>query len=1112
MLKYYPKITFFVLVIFSFISCQTQTDEEKEQEITPLFSLLSPEKTNITFVNKLTEGLNTNVLMYEYFYNGGGVAIGDLNGDGLDDIYFTGNMSSNKLYLNKGNMVFEDITSVSGATGRTGPWKTGVNMADVNGDGLLDIYVCYSGNLRPEKRKNQLFINEGNNEAGIPQFSEQAEKFNIASSSTSTQGAFFDFDNDGDLDLFLLNHNHKSLPVLDEASTAEIMKTQDPAGSQFFRNDNGKFTEITQEAGIQNSALSYGLGIGAADINGDGWTDLYICNDYTAPDYLYINNQDGTFSDQIGKSLGHTSHFSMGNDIADINNDGLLDLYTLDMLPEDNKRQKLLMAPDNYEKFDFKVNVGFHYQYMRNMLQVNNGNETFSEIGQLSGISNTDWSWSAQFADFDNDGWKDLYITNGYLKDYTNMDFLKFMGDYVQNNDGNIRRQNVLDLVKQIPSSSLYNYMFKNNGDLTFEKISEDWGLNYASTSNGAAYADLDNDGDLDLVVNNINLEAFVFENQSNKQLSNNYLKVKLLGEKQNKFGLGTKITLYNGDQVYFQEQMPTRGYQSSISPVLHFGLGKADVLDSIQVEWLSGKVQVLRNVQTNQTLTISAADASEKELNKQPSQSYFVHTTSPISSKTSTNKINDFKRQPLMVNPLSFNSPIMVNGDVNGDGLEDIFVGGGLGDAGTLFLQNKNGGFDTKITNEFLEDKDSEDTDATFIDVNGDGHLDLYVCSGGYANFMPQDKKLQDRIYINDGKGNLKKSPESLPQMLISSSCVTSADINNDGAADLFVGGRVIPGAYPAMPESTILINDGKGKFSDQTSAYSPGLKNIGLVTDAEWTDLENDGQLELVIVGEWMPVHVFSLTNQQLQESTSKYFDKNYSGWWNKLLVDDLNGDGKMDLVIGNQGTNTQIHASPNEPTEIIFKDFDGNGSIDPILCCYIQGENYPYVTRDELLDQIAKMRTKFNSYKGYADAKINDIFTEDELEGATTLSANYLKTAVFLSNNSGKFKEADLPIQAQSSPVLAISSTDYNGDGIKDLILCGNIEKARLRFGKYDANYGILLEGNGQGGFHYIPQQKSGFELKGDVRSILQINDKWLFGINQKGIVAYRRSTNI
>ncbi len=1109
------------LLVFVICGCKEKSENEKSPENVPaLFSLVSPDSSNIHFSNNLTEAQNTNVLLYEYFYNGGGVAVGDLNNDGLEDIYFTANMSDSKLYLNKGNFKFEDITLASGVNTRAAPWKTGVTIADVNGDGKRDIHISYSGNVRATNRINKLFINQGNNPQGVPLFEEMAEKYGLADSSYTTQVFFFDFDKDGDLDMFSLNHNPSSLPIMDESRTADLLSKPNPLiGVRMFENRDNFFTDITEKTGISSSMLTYGLGAGIADIDGDGWQDIYIANDYNFPDFIYINNHKGGFENKLASMVGHTSQSSMGNNVSDINNDGLPDIIVLDMLPEDNRRKKLLMSPDNYEKFDLFVRSGFYYQYMRNMLQLNNGDGTFSEIGQLAGISNTDWSWAPLVADFDNDGWKDLFITNGYLRDFTNMDFLKFMNDYVASK-GRLSSEDVLEILRKMPSSNVTNYAYKNKGDLSFENVGKNWGINTPTNSNGAVYADLDNDGDLDLVVNNINQPAGVFRNGSDKSGSN-FISLKLTGEGKNTDGLGAKLFLYNDNKIQYAEQMPARGYQSTVSSRIHFGVGKSESVDSLKIVWLSGKQQVITNPAINKLTELKESEGlkvSDKRTFPVRIKPVFKEEQSSIGLTASTQTFNDFKRQPLLVGSLSVVGPCLVKADVNNDGLEDVYAGGDRGVAGTVYLQQKNGTFSKKSNADFEKDNAYVDADAIFFDANKDGSLDLYVASGGYHDFQPGDVLLEDRLYINDGKGEFKRSADALPSMKVSKGSVAATDINGDGYDDLFVGGRVIPGRYPETPESFLLINDGKGKFTNQIASIAPALQKIGMVTDAAFVDLNGDNQKELVIAGEWMPLTVFGKSGNiagnnsannssvKFENKTTVFFDKEFKGWWNTILITDLNKDGKPDLVAGNMGLNTQCKVSDKEPAEMFFSDFDNNGSVDPILNFYIQGKSYPYVTRDELLDQMSSMRTRFPDYKSYADLTMNEIFTNEERKNVSKLEANYLSTAIFLLEN-GKFKMQSLPVQSQFSPVHSITEIDFDKDGNMDLLLGGNQNMARLSFGKSDANYGQLFRGNGKGQFEYVPQPKSGFHIRGDVRSLLTVGDRVVVGIHQSPVKMYK-----
>lgn len=1100
------------LCVFVFLAgCTSREQAERSPVQTKLFTLLLPEQSGIDFNNRLSERAtpHQNVLTFEYFTNGAGVAVGDLNGDGLDDIFFTGNMSYNRLYLNKGNLTFDDITEVSGVAGRRDTWKTGVTMADVNGDGRLDIYVCYSGNLPLERRIDELYINEGNDEAGVPRFTEQAEAFGLANPHSSNQAYFFDFDRDGDLDLFLLTHNVKKTPRRDHEGTRQQLEMDDPVnGNRFYENRDGIFHDITTEIGIQSSELTYGLGAAISDFNGDGWMDLYVGNDYSPPDYLYINQTNGKFADDLKSRIGHTSDASMGIDVADINNDALPDIVVLDMLGDSNHRQKKLFVPNDKNLHHMMVTSGFHHQYMRNMLQLNNGDGTFSEIGQLAGVSNTDWSWSPLLADYDNDGYKDLFVSNGILYDMIDQDYLHFKWTYIQDMEYDLTPEDVAFMMSRLPTTPVENYAFRNNGNLQFEDVSSEWGLDRVMMSNGAAYTDLDNDGDLDLVTNNVNGPASIFENRATDVTGSNYLKIDLKGDAPNTYGIGARITLFAGGQKQYLEQFPTRGYLSSVSPTLHFGLGAVEEVDSLQVVWPDGRKQTIRSISANQRLTVRQDEAAEFDTPPAPVSPVYEAISSPIPFVHQMGgRIDDFVRQPLMVNPKSFSGPVLATADVNGDGLLDVFVGGGEGQSSVLYLQRQGGQFTAANQQAFESDRRSSDIDAAFADFNGDGFTDLYVASGGYGLFGPDDAALQDRVYVNDGKGNFKKLDGALPEMRTSTCGAAVSDINGDGFLDLFVGGYVVPGRYPEPPRSYVLINDGQGHFEDRTEDIGGALKNIGMVNDAAWHDLDGDGRDELIVVGEWMPISIFENTGGELVNVTERYFDWPRTGLWNKLLVDDFNRDGAADLVVGNLGLNSQLRARENEPAELYYADFNGDGSIDPILTYYIHGISYPHMTLDELADQMFFIARRFPTYASYADAKLQDVFTPEELSKARKLEARVLETSLFMGRPGAGFEKKELPIQAQFAPVFAIGTTDYDGDGNTDLILGGNISEARIRFGKYDANYGMLLKGDGNGSFEYIPQYESGLTLGGDVRSFVSVGDMLFAGINRGAVQAYR-----
>jgi hypothetical protein len=1045
-----------------------------------LFRSLSAKETGISFSNDINETENLNVLAYEYFYNGGGVAAGDINNDGLEDLFFTANMKPNKLFLNLGGMKFKDITKEAGVEGRNNAWKTGVTMADVNGDGLLDVYVCYSGKVSDEARRNQLFINKGNGK-----FSEEGKQFGLDDKSYSTQAAFFDFDNDGDLDMFLLNHSTKKIDNMELARYRNEVDSL--AGSKLYENRNNRFVDVSAKAGIRQNPLNFGLGIAVADINKDGWQDVYVSNDYNEPDYLYLNKGDGTFKDDAQNCLSHLSHFSMGVDIADFNNDGLPDIMTLDMLPEDNRRQKLLQLQENYESFQLMQSQGLYKQYMRNMLHLNNGDGTFSEIAQASGVSNTDWSWTPLFADFDNDGYKDLFVTNGYLRDYTNKDFLRYWGDYKIKKAMDREPTKLMDLVTAMPSTTLYNYIFKNNKDLTFSNQKAEWGMNEPGISSGAVFADLDNDGDLDLIVNRINQNAGIYQNRQQEEKKKPFLSIRLRYKDANTNAVGSRIYVYSNGIKQYGEVNPNRGYLSCLPLAAHFGFGETAKVDSINVIWPDGTSQFLSNVSVNQSLTVTYSNTVKPIKHQTASRTVFSKGNDVLNYKNISFDENDFKRQPLMMFMYSKTGPVTAKADVNKDGLDDLFVSGDKTNPGKIYVQQKNGTF-APINGLTVGDETISATSAAaFADVNNDGYVDLYVAKGGYSLFEPNTAALQDELYLNDGKGSFSIAAGALPDVSESAkSCVRACDYDKDGDIDFFVGGRVVPGRYPMAPVSYLLNNDGKGKFAVINTAFS----QIGMVTDAQWADLNDDGKQDLVLCGEFMPVSIFINSTTGFTNKTAEYFSQPDNGLWHSLNVADLDGDKKPDITAGNIGRNTQIHFSAKEPAELYFSDFDGNGSIDPFLNFYVQGTSYPFVSRDELNDQIYGMRKKFTSYKDYSGAVMSNIFSTDDLAKAGKLMATECNTVCYL-NRNGKFEKLILPVEAQFSAITKIMANDFDGDGKQDVLLLGNRSDNRLKIGSIDANYGCLMKGIGNGQFAYVPQTRSGLSVKGDVKSAEIIN---------------------
>ena len=1100
------------ILVFSFaacliFSCGPHAEKNGEMSVSkPLFEEIAAKKTGITFQNTLVADYDMNAMEYNYFYNGGGVAAADFNNDGLTDLYFTGNQVSGKLYLNKGNFKFDDVTDKAGL--ETTNWATGVAVADVNNDGLPDLYISYAGYNDSQKRKHQLFINKGIDAKGIPHFIDEAEKFGLADTSYSTQACFLDYDRDGDLDLILINHTQdKTNPNYPMPKNDKIMA---PECSRLYRNDNGHFTDVSTSSGL--TSKGYGLGICISDINQDGWPDIYITNDFSFDDVLYINNGNGTFTDNLDKYIRHTSRFSMGVDIADYNNDSNPDIITLDMLPESNERQKMMNSAMNNERFNYSLSLGYSPQYSRNMLQLNNGRDaeghySFSEIGQLAGVAMTDWSWGPLFADFDNDGWKDLFISNGIPLDITNNDFIAFRSNAIRNfTDYAALKKTILGKIGTLKPVEKSNFIFKNQGDLTFKDQSLAWGMLNKGFHNGVVYVDLDNDGALDLVTNNINDYPSIYQNNSNTLLFNNYIRLKLEGP----FSIGSKISINCKGKKQFIEHNLVRGFQSSQDPIEHFGLGKENSIDTLQIVWLDGKEQQLVNIRANQLITLNYKDAipknadsgklknskqartaPTKNFNKgQKSSTVFtdITETSGINFTHVENKFEDFDFEPLLPHRFSLEGPYMGVGDVDKNGQEDLWIGGPHNLSGKLFLQQTNGTFIMKN----MPDSVYEDTGGLFFDANGDKNMDLYVVSGG-NEFKPNSASYQDRLYINDGKGNFKRDKDALPKETTSGSCVVACDFNKDGAIDLFVGGRVIPGSYPLTPRSYILQNDGKGRFQDVTSLVGPELMNIGLVTTAIWSDFDNDGWTDLIVTGEWMPITFFKNDHGKLKKWLNNPSVDSATGWWFSIAEGDFNKDGKMDYIVGNLGINNKFNVSQNTPLSVYAKDFDGNGTTESILSYYLNGKEYPVADRDQIVLDLPSLIKKFDTYQKYAESDFSQIFSNDDLKDAHQLTATNFNSVYLENQGGGKFVMKPLPLEAQFSVIQSVQVGDFDGDGNLDVVIAGNYYSPEYNTGRYDASYGLLLKGDGKGVFYPVSAAESGISICGDARSTAPINIK-------------------
>ncbi len=1085
---------------FVLYGCQNK-GVRQAPEITSLFTQLPADFTGIDFQNDLTYTQDFNPYTFRNFYNGGGVAIGDINNDGLSDIYFCGNQVTNQLYLNRGDFSFEDITQDAGV-GCEGVWSTGVSMADVNGDGWLDIYVCKSGRPEGDNRYNELFINDANpDEDGIVTFTEQAEQWGINDLGLSAHAVFFDYDRDGDLDCYLLNNSLRSTSGYDLIKDQRLIPDS-LGGNKLYRHEGDHFVDVSREAGIYTSSIGFGLGVTIGDLNRDGWLDIYVSNDFFERDYLYLNQQDGTFSENLPDQMPEISLSSMGADMADLNGDGYPEIFVTDMLPEGDARMKTKTRFENWDKYQLNLRQGYHRQYTRNSLQLNNGDNTYSEISRLTGVYGTDWSWGALLFDFENDGLRDIFVANGIYKDLTDQDYIDFSNSPQTMQRLRNRDQSVInDLIDSIPSQALPNYAFSQlaiNGSRfpRFENRSEQLGLAQPSFSNGSAYGDLDNDGDLDLVINNVNMPAFIYRNETDTLMPNHHwLGIRLKGEGKNAYALGSRVTVWANGSSWYQELAPMRGFQSCVDPRLLIGLGQSEKIDSLLIQWPDGTFSRKTDVSPNQYLSYSqnesdTASPSVAEIKQQGALFSFQSAAGPDFVHVE-NEFQDFRRDRMLFHMRSTEGPGICQGDFNRDGRMDVFIGGAKEQTGGLYLQQANGNWVKKAFADLDQHSISEDVDCECFDANGDGHLDLYVASGG-NEYAPSSSALYDRLYLNDGRGNLRYAPDALPGLgKRSTGTVAAADFDRDGDVDIFVGTRLLPFSFGTPVDGLILSNNGRGIFEDVTDKVAPELRELGLLTSAEWADLDGDRDLDLIVAGEWSPITVWINENGKLTKNAAGLGQS--SGWWHSLHVLDVEGDGDLDIIAGNWGLNSRFQASPDRPARMYVNDFDHNGTQEQVITVFEEDEAYPLVLRPDLVGQMPVLKRKYLKHAFYQEQTIEDMFTPTELEGAQIHEVHTAESAVFLNNGDGEFSFMPLPTEAQLAPIFAISSHDLNGDEVPDLVLGGNMGEAKPEVGGYFASYGVVLLGTGDAAHPYraLSSRETNLCIKGAIRDLAWIN---------------------